>query len=531
MAETPAAGNGSAPPQPVQKARDPYTDGSGGWPVPIFDIGDTFKDIGSRGLRQYGGWVREEFLPQLVGRQAARVFREMSDNSSTVGAMLFSILQSMRKIEWRTQSPLDTPAAKEMEDFAESLRGDMTHTWEDFVIEALSMIVYGFAPHEIVYKRRLGKDPPGHNENGPGRGTPSSDFDDGRIGLRRLPLRGQDTILKWFFDPNGDILGLTQQPWVGALIDLPIEKLLLFRPTQHKNNPEGRSVLRNSYRSWYFVKRMEEQEAILFERMSGFPVMYVPNALLEKVNAKNPDPAAVQAYEAFKRFVTNVRIDEQMGAILPSDPYPSATGPSSVRMYEFQLVVPQFGRSAGTGSNTIIERHKRDILMTTLADFIDLGHTARGTQNLAISKVDMFFTAIEGWLNSIAAILNRHLLPRVWRMNNLPMDLMPQWVPDLAQRIDLDILSNLVLRFSQAGMPLFPDPDLENYLRDAAGFPDISDEAAWQATQSGTNKEALKKILERSIANRQKKLNGSGPKFPLASAGLPRRRARSFIRS
>jgi len=32
-----------------------------------------------------------------------------------------------------------------------------SHTWEDFVVEALSMLGYGFAPHEIVYKRRLGR--------------------------------------------------------------------------------------------------------------------------------------------------------------------------------------------------------------------------------------------------------------------------------------------------------------------------------------------------------------------------------------
>jgi len=43
---------------------------------------------------------------------------------------------------------------------------------------------------------------------------------------------------------------------------------------------------------------LEELEAILFERMSGFPVMYVPNELLEAVNAQNPE--AIATLNAYK---------------------------------------------------------------------------------------------------------------------------------------------------------------------------------------------------------------------------------------
>jgi hypothetical protein len=32
----------------------------------------------------------------------------------------------------------------------------MSHTFEDFITEALSMLGYGYSVHEIVYKRRLG---------------------------------------------------------------------------------------------------------------------------------------------------------------------------------------------------------------------------------------------------------------------------------------------------------------------------------------------------------------------------------------
>lgn len=435
--------------------------------TPIFDQGMTYRELGQSGLRQYSGWVREEFLPQLQGRQAARVYREMADNDATVGAMLFAITQTMRKIQWRVKPADQSPAALLEAQFADSLRYDLSHTWEDFISEALSMLTYGFSTCEIVYKRRLGREPGGD--------LPSSQFDDGRIGIRKLPLRGQDSVIKWFFGPNGEIEGLTQQPYTGGLINIPVEKLLLFRPSAHKGNPEGRSVLRNSYRAWYFLKRFEEEEAIFYERMSGVPVMFVPQELMDAAAAG--DTNANAQVIAYKKMITNTKIGEQMGLLLPSNCWPGATGASGTnRMFEFSLVTPQ-GRGAAVDSDKVISRHRLDMLMTVLSDFIALGHASHGTQSLAENKVDMFFQAIEGWVNTIGAVLNRYLLPRIWALNGLDPSLMPEYTPDLAQRIDIIALGDFVLKLAQAGMQMFPDEDLENYLRDAAGMPDINDTA------------------------------------------------------
>lgn len=464
----------------VQKAVDPYTDSSGGWPIPTLNSGMLYQDVGSSGLRQYGGWVREEFLRALLGREAQRVFREMSDNSPVVGSVLFAITQAMRKVEWREEPANDSPEALDAAAFARSLRFDMSHPWEDHVVEALSMLTYGFAPCEIVYKKRLGRQGSAYRQS-----DASSAYNDGKIGIRRLPLRGQETILKWFFDPNGQIAGMTQQPWIGALIDLPIEKMLLYRPIQHKNNPEGRSILRTAYRPWYFMKRIEELEAILFERMGGLPVVRVPNALLEA--AKSQDQAATMALDAYKKLAMNVRADEQMGIVMPSDTYRDAQGsPTAHKMYDFELKTPD-SSALRVDSDKVIHRYNVDILKSVLADFIDLGHQARGTQNLAISKVDMFYTAIEGWLKSMGSVQNRYLLPRVWALNAMNLDLLPQYIPDLPMRIDLDVFGKFILSLAQSGMALFPDRDLENYIRGAAGMPDVTEEQSYDpALTTGT---------------------------------------------
>lgn len=447
-------------------------------PVPVMNDGMTFREVGNSGLRAFAGYVREEFLPQLQGRQAMTVYREMADNSPIIGAIIFAIQATMKKVEWRTVPANDTPAAEEAAEFADSLRLDMSGTWEDTVSEVLSMLTYGFAPLEIVYKKRLGYDP-GPDPKRPGKNLPKSKFDDGKVGWRRLPLRGQDTVIKWFFDENGETEGMTQQPWTGPLIDIPIQKMLLFRPSQHKNNPEGRSILRNAYRSYYLTKRIEEQEAILFERMNGLPVIRVPGTLMETARGTGPEAAAaLQALNTFKAIAVNLRVDEQMGLVLPSDVFEGPNGPTSVRQYELELIAPggNGGRSSTQGDPTII-RHQNNMLMSVLADFLSLGHGQTGTQALSVSKQDMFFQAVEGYLNSSAAVFNRHGLPRAWELNGMDPDLLPEFTPDLAQNVDLDMLGNFVNRLAASGMALFPNGDLEGALMDAAGLPDIADPA------------------------------------------------------
>lgn len=471
-----------------------------------------YRDVGSSGLRQYGGFLREQYLRALQGREAARVFREMGDGSAVISSVLFAIQQAMRKVSWRDEPANDTPQAQEAADFANSLRMDLSSPWDEHVVEALSMLQYGFAPCEIVYKKRLGRRGSAYKQD-----DASSAYDDGKIGVRRLPLRGQETVLKWFFDQNGQITGLTQQPWIGPLIDIPIEKLLLFRPSMHKNNPEGRSILLSSYRPWFFMKRIEELEAILFERMGGLPVVRVPNALLEA--AKSNDSSAQAALSAYKSLAMNVRADDQMGIVMPSDVYKDANGsPTSQKMYDFELITPN-SSALRVDSDKVIHRYNVDILKTVLADFIDLGHQARGTQNLAISKVDMFYTAIEGWLKAMSSIHNRYLLPRVWALNGMDLDLLPEYTPDLPMRIDLDVLGKFILSMSQSGMALFPDQDLENYIRGAAGMPDAleaSDYGPLDPTQDVENQIHAQGALPGSPAD--------VAKYVLGLAALRRRR-------
>ena len=223
-----------------------------------------FMEIGSSGLVQYGGKVQEDFLRQLQGRQGVANYREMADNDPVVGAVIHAIEMLMRSVDWSVDaSDVNDEQAIQYAEFVAGCMQDMSQSWDDTLSAILSFLTYGFSVHEIVYKRREGQD----------SDSPSK-FNDGLIGWKKLPIRGQSTIYDWDIDANGGINGVTQQQVLGETfgrnnVFIPIEKMLLFRTSTKYNNPRGRSVLRNAFvpwrsRNWFGTLNVMSRKALSF---------------------------------------------------------------------------------------------------------------------------------------------------------------------------------------------------------------------------------------------------------------------------
>lgn len=410
--------------------------------------------VGTTGLRQFGGYVQEEFAKELRGLNGTRIYREMADNDPTVGGLLFAITMLIRQVEWSVQATDDSPEAEDAKQFVEEVINDMNVSWSSVIAEICTMFTYGFAPMEIIWKKRGGPD-----ANDP---TLRSAYTDNKIGIRSLALRAQNTIPKWQIDPlDGSIDGMWQQPWSGSMVLIPIEKLLLFRTTEERGNPEGRSILRNAYRPWYFKKRIEEIEAIGVERdLAGLPVIYIPGNYLS--NGADAIDRATAA--EFKRMATNIKRDAQEGIVLPS-----TRDPSGNLQYEVKLLSTGGARQFDT--TKVIDRYNRSIATTVLADFIFLGQNAVGSFALSSDKTALFATAIGAYTKAIAETFNRHLLPRLWRLNGMDPQFMPCLVPGDLEKPDLTALADFISKLTSAGAAMFPDRDLENHLRQAAGLP------------------------------------------------------------
>lgn len=410
--------------------------------------------IGHTGLRQFGGYVVDEFLKELRGLNASRVYREMSDNDPIVGAVTFAISMLIRQTKWRVQASDDSGEAEESKEFVEQVLDDMSVPWSTVINEAASMFVYGFAPMEIIWKRRGGQDA--------SSGSNRSKFSDGLIGIRNISLRAQNTIIKWEFDPeDGSIVGMWQQPWAGPMVMIPIEKLLLFRTTEEKNNPEGRSILRTAYRPWFFKKRVEEIEGVGLERdLAGLPVARIPGEYFDP----SADAQQKQTLLAWKQLVTQVRRDAQEGILLPSD-----RDQSGNLLFDFSLMSTGGARQFDTSK--VVDRYNRAIATSVLADFIFLGQQSVGSFALSSDKTALFATAIGAFQQQMADVVNRHLLPRLWRLNGMDPETMPTLVPGDLEKQNLGEVSAFIQQLTAAGATMFPDRELENHLRELAGLP------------------------------------------------------------
>ena len=414
-------------------------------------------EIGSSGLHQFGGEIQQDFLRQLRGKQAYANYREMADNGPVVGAMLHAIEMLIRAVDWSVEpaDDADERAVAEAE-FVSSCLTDMSTSWADTLAAILGFLVYGYSYHEIVYKRRQG-----YTKDARTR----SKYSDGRVGWRKLPTRSQETIDRWDLDTNGGIRGAYQMdpnsPKKGVTF-LPIEKCLLFRTTSKLNNPQGRSILRNAFIPWYYKRRIQEIEAIGIERdLAGLPVALVPPQLLS--NAATAEERA--ALDAIKQIVRNVKRDEQEGIVFPLAYDPETGNPA----YDLKLLSTGGRRQFDT--DAIIGRYDQRIAMTVLADFLLLGHEAVGTQALSVSKVDLFVRSLDAFLSEIAEVFNNHAIPRLMRLNGVDEGLSPTLTWSTPKSVDLGAIGSFVTSLAQAGAPLFPDENLEGYLRSIAGLP------------------------------------------------------------
>lgn len=412
------------------------------------------REIGVSGLGISHGVIEAEMHRALQNRdQRMKIWAEMAQNESVIHGALFSIEMTMRAVEWRVEAASEDAIDVEAAEFLESCMDDMSHSWADWISEWLSMLTYGFMPFEVVYKRRLG---PEQKDS-----ARRSKFTDGKLGWRKFAPRAQNSIARWMIDEDGGLQGFVQiDPNTNEEKKIPIEKLLLFRTTSRLNNPEGESILRGAYKSWFYKKHLENIEAIGIERdLAGYPVVRIPQAAIDNPTFKT----------AYEQMVRDIRRDEQEGSVLPSD-----RDENGNFLYDFELLKGAGGRQFDT--STVIMRHNAQMTISVLADWLMMGHAAVGTQALANVKVDQYMTALRGWMDGGEDTLNRFAVPPLFRLNGANLEKLPQIrAGDVASQ-DVQELMLAVKDLAGAGAPIFPHLETENVLYRALKLPERTED-------------------------------------------------------
>jgi hypothetical protein len=415
-------------------------------------VKNTFSELGASGLTVMGGRIYEEPLRELSGDKWRRAVREMMTNDSVINASLFAIEMLARQVSWDLV-PADesNEAKKEAEFFRQCLFEDMSNTWQETLSEILSFLPWGWAYFEECYKRRSGESRDK---------TKNSRFTDGRIGLRKLAIRAQESLYEWQFDDFNEVSAMVQQPAPDYILrTIPIEKALLFRTSAHKGNPEGRSILRGAYRAWYFKNHIENMEGIGIERdFTGVPSAGLPPEYF----AANASPDQIAMRNGVAETLKNLKLNEQQFVL-----YPLAYNDKDHPLFKMDLMSSPGQRQFDT--NTIIARWNHQILITTLTDFLLLGSQKVGSYSLSTDKTELFGTALGAWLDTICDTINHTAIPRLGILNAIPQALLPKLAHGSTMKINLKALGEYLNKLGAARVSF--DDEEKAYLKRQANIP------------------------------------------------------------
>jgi hypothetical protein len=414
--------------------------------------------LGVAGDNTNNGQIRaDEFLPELRGKKAIRKYREMRDNDSTVGAVMYSVEQILRDVDLHVKPANDSDAAKAEKEFVESVLNDMDHTLDDHISEALGYLSYGFGWFEVIYKRRVGP-----TERSPKK---HSKYTDGRIGVRKIASRAPWTISKFDVeDKTGEVLGVEQEVgFMGGRNYIPTNKSLYYRTTSLNGDPSGRSILRNAYTSYEYLNNLQAIEAIAVEReLAGIPVARIPAEYL------SGDASQAQAgfVHNLQQILRDVKFNEQGYIVLPSDTYPDKDGaPTNQRLVDIELMSSNGKRNIDI--NPIVSRYQHDIARSMLSEFLLLGSQG-GSYALSKSKTNQFLRALESYIQAIVGVLNKQLVERLWQLNGLNYDNMPTIVAGDVAPHDLREISSFLRNLNGAGIDVSSHPEVISDLMDIA---------------------------------------------------------------
>lgn len=434
----------------------------------VDDTPDRFKlsESGYLGLNVFNGVSNDELKKELNFPNSINTYKQMSYHS-TINSAITLYENLIGQVDWKFK-PIVGATSEELNQavIINQMMHDLTdQTWSDFISEALTANMYGFSVHEKVYRRRL-------KANG-------SNYNDGLIGWKKLPIRNQETIEKFIFSEDGnEVKGVKQN--LSAISDvynryssrtnneviLPRSKIMLFRAGKHKGDPFGKSMLRDAYLAWRFLTVIEEIEANgVAKDLAGLPVLKLPPQYLS--SDASPDQKAIRAY--YENVMRNLQLNQQSALILPQAHDPDTKQP----LFELELL--SLNGSKAMDTSKIKEYYKNLILTSLFADILVLGQSGGGSNALGQIKNSLSATAAESMLRKIRDVINSDLIKQTYELNGWDTSRMGTMDFDNLEIADLESFSKAVQRFASTSI-LEVDRAVLNRVRESIGVDALPDD-------------------------------------------------------
>lgn len=420
-----------------------------GTPYPSGQV-DVKKELtieqGGSGTYNFGGFIRgEDFNPDMDGLTAIKNLDIMRRSDAQTNASLSVIMQPVRSADKSVDAAKDavgnsTELDLQVAKFVEwNLFGGDTIMWDDFLRQALLMLVFGHYVFEKVWALQK-------------QGEWS-----GKLYYRKLAPRPPKTIWQWFIDESGELLSIKQlavKAGTYQFLDIPASKLVVFVYNKEGDNYAGMSILRSAYPHWMIKNNLYIIDAVRAVRFGAG----IPKAKLQKGYA----PTA-----ADKQSLINTLSG------MSSHQFSYIIEPENV---DISIMTPE-GTQGGAQVMPTIEHHNQQITRNVLATFLDMGGKEMGGSNaLGSSAMDFFTNAVVSLGDLIEDVVDKQII-RPLVDANFDVNQLSGY-PTLRfsgiKKDNLKDLAGIVTSLSTAGMA-FVDLETQNTFRNLLGLPEVTE--------------------------------------------------------
>lgn len=413
-------------------------------------------ELGHLGIYYDENFIFEEAQRDLMYPNSVVTFDKMSQN-----IVIATALNVANVIASRTPFYFESYDDKQINikrrDFVKDCFNDMTHNMRDFILDCMTAHKYGFAVIEKVFRYR--------------NKSEGSKFDDGLVGIKRLPLRHQSTLCGWDFDDSlrelqgvyqggyanyvssissvdgFKVTKLNQDIDVKSLSDVYIsrDRFLHIKADGTGGNPEGKSPLASCYTSWKKLSLLLDTEEIAcYKNLNGIPVLKIPAVYM----SENATPEQKRVAQIHKDGVTKLGRGDQTGILLPSD-----RDDNGSPYFDFKL--ESASASNITAISNVIKSRYEQIYQSLFADIMIMNN---GTSSAVKNKADLLNILVEARLDEVCDQINNDLIPDLFRRNGWDETKTPKIKIGKLADIDMSVYAKAMQQLKATNLvPITPD--------------------------------------------------------------------------
>ena len=423
--------------------------------------GKVSPELGNLGVSVDFQSIYSDSLKELQFPYSLKTFDQMA-KSSVVASVLSAVNTIAGQADFYLDSYDQSDTHLSRKKFVEQcLFYDMKTSFNQVVKDFLTATQYGFSILEKVFRER--------------RYTEGSLYDDGKIGIKYLPLRSQKSIEDFKYDDmNRELKSVVQtltSNGTGSLItlkktsvDLPADRIMLFKVNSSSNYPYGRSPLADAYMSWRVLEELRGIETVSANRnLNGIPHLSCPSEIMDESSDDPEDKARVFK---LKQQMSRVSSGEQTYVITPSDRYDQTEGASA--QYDFKVVTGSSSHLTALGS--IISRYKNEVFQAMCADILTIDDGQSASSSLTTNKQTMFNMFVEARLREFIEVINSDLIPDLFARNGWDITKTPKLKYDRVEKLTVAEMAKAVQQLS-ATQTIPITAENTNYMAEVFGFP------------------------------------------------------------